>query len=58
MGELAAMIRGLTLPLDLPTLRDVDALLHSVVTFLTSREFAVNFFANLGGAMAGVLLAF
>jgi hypothetical protein len=29
-----------------------------VVCFLTSREFAVNFFANLGGAMAGVLLAF
>ena len=33
-------------------------ILHGVVAFLTSREFAVNFFANLGGAMAGVLLAF
>jgi hypothetical protein len=36
----------------------VDTILQSVVAFLTSREFAVNFFANLGGAMAGVLLAF
>jgi len=36
----------------------VDTILHGVVAFLTSREFAVNFFANLGGAMAGVLLAF
>lgn len=56
------MIRDLTLALDLPTLRtwtqDVDMILHGVVPFLTSREFAVNFFANLGGAMAGVLLAF
>jgi hypothetical protein len=33
-------------------------MLHSLVSFLTSREFAVNFLANLGGAMAGVLLAF
>ena len=33
-------------------------MLRSLVAFLTSREFAVNFFANLGGAMAGVLLAF
>ena len=33
-------------------------ILHGVVVFLTSREFAVNFFANLGGAMVGVLLAF
>jgi hypothetical protein len=33
-------------------------MLHSLLTFLTSREFAVNFFANLGGAMVGVLLAF
>lgn len=38
--------------------QDVDTILHGVVAFLTSREFAVNFFANLGGAMAGVLLAF
>ena len=33
-------------------------ILHDLVAFLTSREFAVNFLANLGGAMAGVLLAF
>lgn len=33
-------------------------MLRGLFTFLTSREFAVNFFANLGGAMAGVLLAF
>ncbi len=33
-------------------------ILHGVVNFLTSRDFAVNFFANLGGAMVGVLLAF
>ncbi|HET6889824.1 MAG TPA: hypothetical protein VFH31_01875 [Pyrinomonadaceae bacterium] len=33
-------------------------MLHSLVAFLTSREFAVNFFANLGGAMFGVWLAF
>jgi len=36
----------------------MNTLLHDVVAFLTSREFAVNFVANLGGAMAGVLLAF
>ena len=36
----------------------MDAILHTVSSFLTSREFAVNFFANLGGAMVGVLLAF
>jgi hypothetical protein len=35
-----------------------DTILHRLGAFLTSREFAVNFFANLGGAMAGVLLAF
>lgn len=38
--------------------QDVDTILHDVVALLASREFAVNFFANLGGAMAGVLLAF
>jgi hypothetical protein len=38
--------------------RDMDADLHGVVCFLTSRAFAVNFVANLGGAMGGVLLAF
>jgi hypothetical protein len=37
---------------------DVNTVLHNVVAFLTSREFAVNFVANLGGAMVGVLLAF
>lgn len=37
---------------------EVDMNLHCIVAFLTSREFAVNFVANLGGAMAGVLLAF
>ena len=31
---------------------------EGVVAFLASREFGVNFFANLGGAMVGVLLAF
>jgi len=36
----------------------MDTILHAVSSFLTSREFAVNFFANLGGAMVGVLLAF
>lgn len=36
----------------------MDTILHDVVALLTSREFAVNFFANLGGAMVGVLLAF
>jgi hypothetical protein len=29
-----------------------------VLAFVASREFLVNFFANLGGAMGGVLLAF
>jgi hypothetical protein len=33
-------------------------ILHSVAAFLTSREFVVNFVANLGGAMVVVLLAF
>jgi hypothetical protein len=33
-------------------------ILHCLVSFLTSREFAVNFVANLGGVLAGVLLAF
>jgi membrane associated rhomboid family serine protease len=33
-------------------------ILHDAVAFLTSREFTVNFFANLGGAMIGVFLAF
>jgi hypothetical protein len=55
---LAAKICGLTLALDFPTPQEVDTILHDVVAFLTSREFAVNFLANLGGAMAGVLLAF
>jgi hypothetical protein len=36
----------------------MDADLHGVVCFLTSRAFAVNFVANLGGAMGRVLLAF
>ena len=54
------MIRGLTLDtgFGLPDSQEVDTILHDVVAFLTSREFAVNFLANLGGAMAGVLLAF
>jgi hypothetical protein len=36
----------------------VDTLLHGVVAPLWSRELAVNFVANLSGAMGGVLLAF
>ena len=52
------MIPGWILALDLPTLMTWTRFYQSVVAFLTSREFAVNFFANLGGAMAGVLLAF
>jgi hypothetical protein len=36
----------------------MGAVLHHVVAFLMSREFELNFLANLGGAMAGVLLAF
>jgi hypothetical protein len=36
----------------------VDTVLYGVVAFLISRAFAVNFVANLGGAMGGVLLAF
>jgi hypothetical protein len=36
----------------------VDTILHRLGAFLTSREFTVNFLANLFGAMAGVLLAF
>jgi hypothetical protein len=35
----------------------VDTVLRSVAALLASREFAVNFVANLGGAMGGVLLA-
>ena len=36
----------------------MNTILHGVGAFLASREFAVNFVANLGGAMVGVLLAF
>jgi hypothetical protein len=36
----------------------VYAALNGVVSFLKSRDFAINFIANLGGAMIGVLLAF
>jgi hypothetical protein len=41
-----------------PDSQNMDTILHTVSSFLISREFAVNFLANLGGAMAGVLLAF
>jgi hypothetical protein len=41
-----------------PNSQDVCTVLHGVVSFLGSRDFAINFLANLGGAMAGVLLAF
>jgi len=44
--------------LDLPNWQDVDAALHGVGAFFKSRDFAVNFVANLGGAMIGILLAF
>jgi len=44
--------------LDLPNWQNVDAALHGVVAFLNSRDFVVNFVANLGGAMIGILLAF
>jgi hypothetical protein len=36
----------------------MNTFLHATQSFLTSREFAINFFANLAGAMVGVLLAF
>ena len=42
----------------LPDSQEVDTILHDVVAFLTSRELALNFLVKLGGAMAGVLLAF
>jgi hypothetical protein len=48
----------MTFAFDLPNCQDVGAALHGVVAFLKSRDFAVNFVANLGGAMIGVLLAF
>jgi hypothetical protein len=48
----------LDMALDLPSLGDVEMVLHGVVALLRSREFAANFVGNLGGAMGGVLLAF
>src|SRR5207248_4252329 len=42
----------------LPNWQDVGAALHGVVAFLKSRDFAINFVANLAGAMIGILLAF
>ena len=37
----------------LPNWQDVGAALHGVVAFLKSRDFAINFVANLAGAMIG-----
>ena len=42
----------------LPNWQEVGAALHGAVAFLKSRDFVVNFVANLGGAMIGILLAF
>jgi hypothetical protein len=39
-------------------IQDVVAVLHGAFAFLSRQDFLVNFVANLGGALCGVLLAF